>query len=238
MSRSKGRLVFAHYLFTAMMYGIGAVALGIALLPSVLCVWYFWQHSTDLLIGLRLLALSVLLMFGYFLFGVVLIFVAGLTRRLLRLNISEGVHPIGSITMLKWMMSSALIIAVRFFFMDFMLLTPLTPVFFKIMGAKVGDNVQINSARVGDLSLLEIGDNAVIGGGATVICHLFEKEGLKVRRVRIGNNVIVGLNAVVMPGAELGDGSVIAAGALVTKDMKIAPGSVHYGVEHHHPDPV
>lgn len=238
MSRSQARLVFAHYLFTAMMYVIGAVALGIALFPSVLCVWYFWQHSADIVIGLRLLGLSVLLTFGYFLFGVMLIFVAGLTRRLLRLNISEGVHPIGSITMLKWMMSSALIIAVRFFFMDFMLLTPMTTAFFKMMGAKIGENVQINSARVGDLSLLEIGDNSVIGGGATVICHLFEKEGLKVRRVRIGNNVIVGLNAIVMPGAELGDGCVIAAGALVTKDMKIPPGSVHYGVEHHHPDPV
>ncbi|MCA9398848.1 MAG: acyltransferase [Candidatus Omnitrophica bacterium] len=167
--------------------------------------------------------------FGYFLFGILLIFTSSLTRIVLMLQVKEGVYSIGSLTMLKWMMSSALTIAVRAFFMDFMLLTPFSALFYRLMGARMGMNVQINSTRVGDIPLLEIGDNSVIGGNATVICHLFEKKGLVIKKVKIGKNVIVGLNSIVMPGVEIGDGAVVAAGATVPKDTKIEPGTVYYG---------
>jgi hypothetical protein len=43
------------------------------------------------------------------------------------------------------------------------------------MGANIGCNVQINSSYCADLSVLELGDGAVIGGHATVICHSFER---------------------------------------------------------------
>ena len=133
--------------------------------------------------------------------------------------------------MLKWMMASALTIAVRFVFMDFMLLTPFCALFYRMMGAKLGTNVQINSDRVGDIPLLEIGDNSVIGGNATLICHLFEKKGLVIKKTKVGKNVIVGLNSIIMPGVEIGDNAVIAAGAIVPKDTKVEANSVYYGIK-------
>lgn len=95
--------------------------------------------------------------------------------------------------------------------------------------ARLGKHVQINSKFCADLSLLEIGDGSVIGGHATVIGHSFEREKLILKKVKIGRQVVVGLNAVILPGVEIGDGALIAAGAIVPKNTTVVPGSVYLG---------
>lgn len=224
------KLTLAQTLFTILLYALGAVILGVAVYPSALLVYFYWTHSAHLVDGQRLLLLCFTLAGGYFIFGLTLIFAASLARVLLGLHVKEGVHSVGSPQMLKWMMVSALYIAMRFIFLDFMLLTPFCALYYKLMGAKLGKNVQINSTGVGDISLLEIGDNSVIGGNATVICHSFEKKGLLIEKVKIGKNVIVGLNSIILPGVEIGDNAVIAAGAVVPKNTRIEPNTVYYGV--------
>ncbi|HRG72334.1 MAG TPA: phenylacetic acid degradation protein PaaY, partial [Thauera aminoaromatica] len=47
---------------------------------------------------------------------------------------------------------------------------------------------------------------------------------------RIGRNALVGMNAVVMDHAEVGEGSIIAAAAFVKAEMKIPPGVLVAGV--------
>ncbi len=108
-------------------------------------------------------------------------------------------------------------------------MTPFAALFYRLMGAKLGLNVQINSKFCADLSLLEIGDNVVIGGHATIIAHSFESRGLILRRVQIGRGAIIGLNAIVLPGADIGERAVVGAGVCVPKDTKIAPGTVYLG---------
>lgn len=44
-------------------------------------------------------------------------------------------------------------------------------------------------------------------------------EAIRSRPVRIGNNVWIGMNAIVLKGVTIGDDCVIAAGAVVTKDV-------------------
>ena len=46
----------------------------------------------------------------------------------------------------------------------------------------------------------------------------------------VGNQVLVGMGAIVLNGADVGDGSVIGAGAVVTEGMKVPPGSVVVGI--------
>ena len=225
------KLTLAQTLFTILLYALGAVILGVALYPSALLVHFSWTHSAHLADGQRLLFLCFTLAGGYFIFGLTLILATSLARVFWGLNVKEGVHSLGSPQMLKWMMASALYIAVRVTFMEFILLTPFCALFFKLMGARIGKNVQINSSRVGDISILEIGDNSVIGGNATVICHSFEKKGLLIEKVKIGKNVIVGLNSIILPGVEIGDNAVIAAAAVVPKNTKVEPNTVYYGVK-------
>ena len=52
----------------------------------------------------------------------------------------------------------------------------------------------------------------------------FEEE----RPVYIGNDVWIGDRALILPGVHVGDGSIIAAGAVVTKD--VPPHSIVAGV--------
>ena len=42
-----------------------------------------------------------------------------------------------------------------------------------------------------------------------------QKEGV----VRIGNKVWIATNALILPGVTIGDGAIVAAGAVVTKDV-------------------
>nr|WP_157385524.1 DapH/DapD/GlmU-related protein [Mesorhizobium sp. STM 4661] len=37
--------------------------------------------------------------------------------------------------------------------------------------------------------------------------------------MQIGNDVWIGRRAIIMPGIEIGDGAVVGAGAIVTKDV-------------------
>lgn len=48
-------------------------------------------------------------------------------------------------------------------------------------------------------------------------------------RVSIGDHVLIGANAVVLPGAEIHDGVVIAAGAVVLQDQTCFPWGVYAG---------
>jgi 2,3,4,5-tetrahydropyridine-2,6-dicarboxylate N-succinyltransferase len=70
-----------------------------------------------------------------------------------------------------------------------------------------------------------IGKNCHIGAGA-VIAGILEPP--SARPVIIGDNVLVGANAVVLEGVKVGRGSVVAAGAVVTKNVR--PGVVVAGV--------
>jgi len=217
-------------LLAACLYIIGILVIGSAIFPGISLIYYTWIHTAVYFIILRVWLFCLSLALAYFVYGFSLIFILGVLRTALRLNLKEGEYRVASIGMMKWMFINALYIIVSITFMDFILLTPIAALFFRLMGAKVGKNVQINSKNCADLSLLEIGDNSVIGGHATVICHSFERGRLILRRVKIGKNVVIGLNSVVLAGAEIGDGAFITAGAVLGKNKQVEPHSVYVGV--------
>lgn len=84
---------------------------------------------------------------------------------------------------------------------------------------------------------VEIGSNVSIAHGVTVMSseHQFDAPHLPIReqpvellRTVIGDDVWIGAGARVLAGAHIGDGTVVAAGAVVTKSTP--PGSVVGGV--------
>ncbi|MBF0531877.1 MAG: hypothetical protein HQL23_02145 [Candidatus Omnitrophica bacterium] len=208
------------------LYFLGTMVVGLSLVPSLMLFLNLlrWTAGWDILA--RALMLGLGMAGGFFLFGIILLLLVGLLNIVLQLRLKEGYYGFKDSEMLKWFFLNALVQAVKAFFMDFMLLTPFASLFYRMMGAKLGYNVQINSKNVADLSLLEIGDNAVIGGNATVICHIFERKGLKLKKVKIGANALIGLNSVIMPGVEIGDNAIVPAGAIVPKDTKLGPREV------------
>jgi maltose O-acetyltransferase len=69
----------------------------------------------------------------------------------------------------------------------------------------------------------------VIGGDAVVIGHLAEHGKLKLKKTVIGKKVTIGLGAVIMPGCSIGDGSLIAARSVLSKNTTVAEKSLYAG---------
>ena len=71
--------------------------------------------------------------------------------------------------------------------------------------------------------LITIGDNVALSHDVDIICHdasLQKHVGVtKLGRVNIGNNVFVGAHAILLPGTEVGEGSIVAAGAVVSSKI-------------------
>ena len=65
---------------------------------------------------------------------------------------------------------------------------------------------------------MTIGDNVHIGHGAVLNCR------------RIGNNVLIGMNATVLHDVEIGPKCIIGAGSMVSEGMKVPEGSLVVGV--------
>ena len=222
-------LTVVRVLLALALYVVGALVLGVALFPAVLLCHTVWQHTTDQAIWQQTLWVCLAAGVGYFVFGFGLMLVSAFLRWVCRLDLREGEYPLASLGMLRWYISNALQFIVWSLFGDFLLMTPFAALFYRLMGAKLGLNVQINSKYCADLSLLDIGDQAVIGGHATVIAHSLEARGLILKRVRIGRSAIIGLNAIVLPGADIGDRAVVGAGVLVPKNTTVPPGTVYLG---------
>lgn len=73
-------------------------------------------------------------------------------------------------------------------------------------------------------NLVTIGDGFISAPGSRILTHdasLFMKYNVyKLGRVRIGNDVFLGANSIVMPGVTIGDGAIVGAGAVVTKNVE------------------
>jgi acetyltransferase-like isoleucine patch superfamily enzyme len=233
-------ITIGQLMFSLMMYVMCTVFFGLALIPGVALVLKTWRMGPVLNVLTHYTLLGLSMAAGYFLFGFTLILLIGCTRVILRLRLKEGVYPIFSFGGLKWAFISALYLLINFTFIDFILLTPFANLLLRLLGAKLGKNVQINSKFVYDATLLEIGDNTVVGGDAIIIGHVVERGRLKLRKVKIGNNVTLGSHCTVMPGCEIGDNAIIGAGAVLLKNTKVEPRAVYFGVPaesvrpHHH----
>jgi hypothetical protein len=212
---------FAQYLFTLFMYFLGAILLTVAVIPPIYLTFCLWQAIDPSSLFAKTLILASGLGFGYFLFGLTLVFATVLLRLILNLKLEEGEYPFFSLAGFKWAFVNAMMLIVNLTFMDFMRLTPLLPLYYKLMGAKIGRRVQINTKGLADVSLIEIGDDTVLGGDAVLIGHLAEHGKLKLKKTAIGKKVTIGLGAVVMPGASIGDGALIAARSVLPKNTVV-----------------
>ena len=99
---------------------------------------------------------------------------------------------------------------------------------------KVGKGVFINSGCCfQDQGGVEIGDGTLIGQQVVIatINHDLAPErraDMLPRAVKIGKNVWIGAHATILPGVTVGENSVVAAGAVVTRD--VPPNAVAAGV--------
>lgn len=91
-------------------------------------------------------------------------------------------------------------------------------------GAKVGANVQIWTDKIdkNHAYLLEIGNNVTISDARILLHDGSTKIPLgysKIGKVKIGNNVFIGADAIILPGVTIGDKVIVGAGTVVNKNI-------------------
>lgn len=100
---------------------------------------------------------------------------------------------------------------------------------------RVGSNFFANfNLTILDEAPVTFGDNVFVGPNVSIYtaCHPLDPDERRTRRewalpVTVGNDVWIGGSATILPGVTIGDGAVIGAGSVVTRD--VAPRTVVAG---------
>jgi acetyltransferase-like isoleucine patch superfamily enzyme len=109
----------------------------------------------------------------------------------------------------------------------------LRPFILRRMGCKVGkgcfmgDYVRIDTSHP---DMITIEDNVSIASGSRLLCHQrdfsdfcvgddYMKLGYIVKPIVLKKGCLVGMESFVMPGVTIGEGAIVGAGSLVTKDI-------------------
>ena len=109
----------------------------------------------------------------------------------------------------------------------------LRPIRIRKMGCHVGKNTFFGDYVRMDTSyadMIYIGDYTHITSGCRLLCHQRDLTGYcvgdnaadlgyKTGEIHIGKGVMVGMESIIMPGVTIGDGAIIGAGSIVTRDI-------------------
>lgn len=99
------------------------------------------------------------------------------------------------------------------------------------LGVQVGRDCRIlgNALAIfgSEPYLVSVGDHVTITNGVQFVTHdggvwVFRKEDPEIDvfgRIRVGNNVFIGVRTIILPGVTIGDNCVIGAGSVVTRDV-------------------
>ena len=122
--------------------------------------------------------------------------------------------------------------------MDWAILEPINPRknrsrILRKLGCKVGKNVFVGDNVKIDLNhadMITIDDHAHIASGTRLLCHQrnlsdycvgddYAKLGYIIKPIHLCKGCLVGMDSFIMPGVTIGEGAIVGAGSLVTKDV-------------------
>jgi acetyltransferase-like isoleucine patch superfamily enzyme len=207
----------------------GLLIVGTALTPGLALFFWVMNHTMGWAWWSRAWTLAVTLGMAYMLYGFCLMALTVLiTRAMPRLR--EGAYPYFSRQAMQWYLNGVLTFIVGKTFLDFVLMSGLNVIYYRLLGAKIGKGVQINTKEIAEPHLISIGDRTMIGARVIVTAHLAERGKLILRPVKIGAGVTIGQQAMIFPGVDIGDEAVIGAMALILKDKKVPAGALFVGV--------
>jgi non-ribosomal peptide synthetase-like protein len=128
-----------------------------------------------------------------------------------------------------------LVTGVREHLADFFLVgllkgTPFVGWYFRLLGAKVGRRVFLDTTDLCEYDLTTIGDEAAVNHDATLQTHLFEDRVMKVDAVTVGAGAAVGAWTLVLYDTRLGDRAAVEELSLVMKGEVLPPGTRWAGI--------
>ncbi len=122
--------------------------------------------------------------------------------------------------------------------MDWVILEPfnprkLRPHFMRRMGCHVGNGCFIGGGVKidgGHADMITLEDNVSVAAGSRLLCHQrdfsdycvgddYMKLGYVIKPIVLKKGCLIGMESFVMPGVTVGEGAIVGAGSMVTKDI-------------------
>ena len=99
----------------------------------------------------------------------------------------------------------------------------------RLMGAKLGHGVFLDTTDMTEFDCVEIGDYAELNAWSGPQTHLFEDRIMKIGRVKIGAGATVRSRGTILYDAQVGDDVLLGPLTLVLKGEQIPPSSAWIG---------
>ncbi|CEM08117.1 unnamed protein product [Vitrella brassicaformis CCMP3155] len=203
------------------------------ILPGIVSVYSFllaWYVGTITLTDLGWWGLF-LMPAMFWLYGSVNAIVAIAGKWLLVGRYGEQQAPLWSSFVWRAELSNALEEDLAFnSFIRVLIGTPLLPMWFHLLGARIGSRVYMATPHLTEPDLVAIGDDACINDDVTVQGHLFEDRIMKMGTITIGRRCTVGTRAVVLYTTNMADGSYLAPMSLMMKGEEFERGERFGGI--------
>jgi non-ribosomal peptide synthetase-like protein len=101
--------------------------------------------------------------------------------------------------------------------------TPMLPWALRLLGAKLGKGIYLNTTDLTEFDCVSIGDEAELNAWCGPQTHLFEDRVMKIGQVDIGARVTVGARATILYNTQVGEGVHLGPLTLVAKGERLPP---------------
>jgi len=203
---------------------------GVPLAPAI--VYFNWVESLFSYDHewAQALATGLVLSSSFVVYTISLLIFSSFLQFILHLRIKEKtVVPLASFKTIRWAFCGQILRSTQPFLQHFVP-SFLATAYFRVCGAKIGKNTQINTVRLNDPCLIRIDDDCVVGGGAIFNGHLVEKGQMVFAPIHMQKGSLVGARATVQPGVVVEEHAVVATNALIPKYRTIPAGEVWGGL--------
>ena len=201
-------------------YGIYAILTAIAL-GSFYLFWRAWTHPTMSTVGVVAWVTAIItLSYPALVFSSVIIKWAVIGRY------REGAYPVGGSYYLRWWFVTRYQALAGTGFLSG---TPLMSLYYRLMGAKVGEGCVIDSALCGCFDMIEIGAGTCIGNETQLLGSRVEGGYLKLGRVSIGEDCYIGIHSTLGLNTEMQNGTRLDNLSLLQDGASIPAGEAWSG---------
>jgi carbonic anhydrase/acetyltransferase-like protein (isoleucine patch superfamily) len=108
--------------------------------------------------------------------------------------------------------------------LDYLAGSPFLAWYLRFCGARIGRGCHLGTSKISMPDQIDIGAGTSIGYGADLVPFIVEDGWLHISPIKIGAGAFIGTNAVVMLGAQVGEGASVSEQSLVARDQVI-PGA-------------
>ena len=206
------------------------IAYTIAIFPIISSLYYIIRFL-DFTSYLHLLGFSFILVIEFFILILLITFIPGIIIKILNLKVDEGIH---NLTIKDWNFFKYILFFVLYRpslkMISILPLLPLRIRFLKLVGLKMGkSSLLAGSELIHDPYMVEIGEQTLVGGWTQITGHVSEKK-LIMKKVRIGNNCLIGGKSFIMSGVTIEDDVVLGLNSVVLKNKVLKKGKFYAGI--------